>query len=96
VIRSTAFGTENPCCELRPSCSKIESERLDSPGVTSGVLKEPVPDLLLNDVDGLLELLGDGLTLERLDGVRVRRGGHDDEGDDGRFGTHLLEKVIKT
>lgn len=39
------------------------------PSVSSGVLKQPVADFLLDDVDGLLELLGYGLTLQGLDSV---------------------------
>lgn len=60
------------------------------------MLEETVSDLLLDDVDSLLKLLGDGLTLESLDGVGVGSGGHDDESDDGRLGSHLLEEVVET
>lgn len=60
------------------------------------MLEKPASNSLLDLVDGLLELLGDSLTLESLDGVGMSGGGHDDEGDDGGLRSHLLEEVVET
>ena len=73
--------------------AKSEEEG-SSPSVPRSVLEQPASNSLLDLVDSLLELLGDGLTLESLDGVGMSSGGHDDEGDDCGFRSHLLEEVV--
>jgi hypothetical protein len=70
--------------------------RSSSPIIPRGMLKDPVTDPMLNLGNGLSELLGNGLTFERLDGVRVGSGWHDDECDDGDLGAHLLQAVVET
>jgi len=64
--------------------------------VPSGVLEQSVSDPVLNLLDRVLQLLDDGLTLEGFDRVRVGGGGHDDKGDDGGLGSHLLQSVVQT
>lgn len=67
----------------------------DEPSVAGGTLKEPSSDAVLDLGNGIAKLLRDSLSLERLDRVRVRRSGHDDEGDDRHLGSHLLEAVVE-
>jgi hypothetical protein len=64
--------------------------------VPGGVLEKSVSDPVLNLLDRVLQLLDDGLTLEGFDRVRVGRGGHDDERDDGGLGSHLLKSVVES
>jgi hypothetical protein len=64
--------------------------------VSSGVLEETVSDPVLDFLNGILQLLDNGLSLERFDSVRVGRSGHDDESDDGGLGSHLLQSVVQT
>lgn len=49
------------------------------------MFKDPLSDPGGDLRDSLLELGSHSLTLERLDGVRVCRSGHDDEGHNGRL-----------
>lgn len=58
-------------------------EAQDSPVEPCGALEKPRADAVLDLRDGVSELLSDGLAFEGLDGVAVRRGGHDNERDDG-------------
>lgn len=67
-----------------------------APAVPRGTLEQASSDAVLNLGDGVAELLGDSLSLERLDRVRVGGGGHDDEGDDGHLRAHLLQTVVET
>jgi hypothetical protein len=64
-------------------------------GVAGGALEEALSDAVLDLGDGVAELLSDGLTLERLNGVRVSRGGGDDERDDGLLRSRDLEAVVE-
>jgi hypothetical protein len=64
-------------------------------GVAGGTLEKALTDTVLNLGDGVAELLRHGLTLERLDRVRVRGGGGDDERDDGLLRTGDLEAVVE-
>ena len=61
----------------------------------SSVVKEPGADAVLDLGDGITELLGDRLTLERFDRVRVRLGRHDDERHDGDGGASSFEAVVQ-
>lgn len=63
--------------------------------VAGGHLEETGSDPVLDLGDRVVELLGDGLPLERFDGVRVRLSRHDDEGDHGELGAHRLEAMIE-
>ena len=49
------------------------------------MLEEACTDPVLDLRHRVMELLGDRLALQRVDGVRVRRCGHDDEGHNGDF-----------
>lgn len=53
----------------------------DAPIVTSSVVEQSLTDAVLDLRDGVAQLLGDGLTFKRFDGVGVRCGGHDDKGN---------------
>ena len=64
--------------------------------VTSGVLKDALANALGDLLNALLESASDSLTLEGLDGVRVGRCGHNNEGNDGHLGAHLLETSVET
>lgn len=72
-----------------------KKRRGGAPSVTSGLLEETGTDPVLDLGDGISKLLGDSLTLERLNSVRVGARRHDNERDDGRVGSHLLEAVVE-
>ena len=59
------------------------------------MLEEARTDPVLDLRHRVTELLGDSLALQRVDGVRVRRCGHDDEGNDGRLAACLLQTVVQ-
>ena len=46
------------------------------------MLEKALPDTILDLGDRIPKLLGDSLALERVDSIRVRSSGHDDERDD--------------
>jgi hypothetical protein len=60
-----------------------------------GALKQPRTNAILYLRNGVSELLGDGLALEGFDGVAVRRGGHNDECDDGDGRVTEAEDLVK-
>ena len=64
--------------------------------VSSGVFEQSVSDPVLDLLDRVLQLLDDGLPLEGFDGIRVGGSGHDDERDNSRLGTHLLQSAVQT
>lgn len=105
--RSEASGTSVPCSledqQSNPivgsdqrSTQPRRCESIALPGIPSSLLKQPLTDPVLDLGDSIPQLLRDGLTLESFDGVRVRRGGHDDECHHRRFGPRLLESEVET
>lgn len=97
----SASGTSVPCSLPRgqsvvPLTMPVRVEGKDVPRVPESVLEDPLANLFSDLVDSLLELGSDGLTLERLDSVRVGGSRHDDEGDNGRLGSHRLQTAVQS
>lgn len=69
---------------------------MDTPRIPKSMLEDPLANLGGDLVDSLLELGSDGLSLERLDRVRVGGSWHDDECDDGHLGLHALQSVVES
>ena len=59
------------------------------------MLEKTLPDTILDLGDRIPKLLGDSLTLERVDRIRVGSSGHDNERDDGYLGSRLLQPVVQ-
>ena len=59
------------------------------------VVEETCPNTVLNLRDRIAKLLGDGLTLERIDGVRLSRGRMNEERDDGGIRSCLLQAEVE-
>lgn len=64
--------------------------------VTSHLFEKTLTNTCLDLLDSVTKLLGHGLTLERLDGVRVGGSRHDDECNHSSLGTALLQLIVKT
>lgn len=59
------------------------------------MLEDTLSDTFSDLADTLSELSRHSLSFERLDGIGVCRGWHDDERNDGCLGTHLLKSVVQ-
>lgn len=92
--RSSELGTSVPCSLKSAQPSSNTSRSL--PRVPGGVLKDSFTDSSGDLVDRFSQLLRNGLTLKRLDGVRVGSRWHDDESDDSGFRAHLLKTSVQT
>ena len=60
------------------------------------MFEETLTNPILDFSDRVVELLGDSLALERVNGIRVGSGGHDNERDNGHLGAGLLQSVVQT
>ena len=69
---------------------------LNAPIRTHSMFEEALTDTVLNLRDRVVQLLSDSLALERVNGIRVGSGGHDNERDNGHLGAGLLQSVVKT
>ena len=75
-------------------CSLVMSEII--PIRTHRHVKQPCPNPVLDFGHGILKLLRDGLTFQRIDGVRVCLSRRDNKCDNGNVRTRRLQAVIKT
>ena len=64
--------------------------RIDVPVRAHSMLEKALPNAILDLGDRIPKLLGDSLTLERVDSIRVGRSGHDDKRDNGYLRSRLL------
>lgn len=60
------------------------------------MFEETLTNPILDFRDRVVELLGDSLALERVNGIRVGSSGHNDERDNGYFGPRLLQPEVQT
>ena len=60
------------------------------------MLEKALPDTILDLGDRIPKLLGDSLTLQCVDSIRVGSSGHNDERDNGYFGPRLLQPEVQT
>lgn len=61
---------------------------------THSMFEQTLTNPVLDFRDRVVKLLGDSLTLECVNGVRVGGSGHNDERDNGHFGPRLLQSEV--
>ncbi len=81
---------------IREQCGRVDDVGAALALVASHLLEQTFSDARLDLLDRVAQLLGDSLPLERLDGVRVGGGRHDDKGDHSGLGAALLQLVVET